>query len=120
MNKRREARAEGKRHGDSHDRNQQGRAAIGANVPAFKLQADQEEQKNQPDLGNDREDLHEHRIGQGGVEAGQGRPEERGEEIGGEPPEKRRAEQEAGRDLADHARLLEAACRSRRRAAPPR
>ena len=77
--------------------------------PAFKLQADQEEQKNQPDLGNDREDLHEHRIGQGGVEAGQGRPEERGEEIGGEPPEKRRAEQEAGRDLADHARLLEAA-----------
>ena len=98
MDERGERRAERERHGDSRERDQHGRAAVarGRGRPS-NSRPTRKSRKISPIWAMTVKTFGEHRIGQGGVEAGQGRPEERGEEIGGEPPEKRRAEQEAGR-----------------------
>ncbi len=91
-----------KGHGDSRERDQHRGAAMFPHVPAFKFQTHEKQQEDEPDLRDDREDLRDRGIGEGLLNAFQMRPEDHREEIGGQPAEQRRAEEQTRDNLADH------------------
>ena len=74
-------------------------------VVELELQADEEQQEDQAELRDHGEDFGQHRVGERLLDAGQRRAEHRGEQLRAQPPEQRRAEEQPGDDLADHARL---------------